>query len=362
MKSLLFILEASEFGGVEKSLIDLIEIIKDKENKITVLSIYKCLKLGQLLPKEINYQYIFEKQNILINRFFKVMSPKLLPYIFIKNNYDYVVAYQEGIPTKIVSGINTTKTKKYNWMHNDPTYNDNNIYYFFTKDRLLTHLLKFNKRISVSHYIQNQYNDYLSKNVDSIVIYNAIDEVNVRRLAESDNHYPFDNGLKICCIGRLSEEKNFIAVISTIKKIRDENYDVNLTIIGSGPEKSNLLKAIKTYNLEQSVKILNFVDNPYVYMKKCDVIVCSSKVESFGLVVAEAMVLNKFILSTKCGGPEELLKEYRKGILLESDFYLYDGIHQILLLKNMENNISEDIPRYPFSKAVVLKNCRNLFS
>ncbi|MEH7014765.1 glycosyltransferase, partial [Neobacillus niacini] len=299
MKSILFILEASEFGGVEKSLLDLIRVFKNGGKKITVLSIYKCEKLEQLLPKGINYKYIFNRQSIQVNRFFKLMSPKLLSSMFIKKKYDYIVAYQEGMPTKLVSGVRKRNTRIYCWHHNDPSYNDNNMYYFLTKDKLIRHLMKFDHCISVSQYIKNQYKNYLAEKVNSIVIYNLVDDTNVRKLSSSvsTNVYPFQTGLKFCCIGRLSVEKNFISVISVIKKIRDENYDVNLTIIGSGPEKSNLLKAIKSNNLEDSVKLIDFVHNQYIYMKECDVIVCGSKVESFGLVVAEAMILNKYIIS-----------------------------------------------------------------
>ncbi|WP_342432777.1 glycosyltransferase [Neobacillus sp. FSL H8-0543] len=364
MKSILFVLEASEFGGVEKSLIDLISILKNKETKITVLSIYQCNKLEQMLSKGIEYKHIFSRRNIQINRAFKILPPKVLSNVFIRGKYDFIVAYQEGMPTKLVSGIKGRNTKRYCWQHNDPLYNDNNLYYFLTKDKLLRCLMKFDQCISVSNYIKNHYKIYLAEKLDISVIYNLIDDVNVRRLSKavSTNNYPFEKGVKFCCIGRLSEEKNFISVISTIKKIKDKNFDVNLTIIGSGPEKSNLLKAIKTNNLEDRVKILDFVDNPYMYMDKCDVVVCSSKVESFGLVVAEAMILNKCIISTKCGGPEELLQGYTNGLLVNSVEDIDGGFYKMQSIKNTDKNNKHESITFPFSKANVSQNIVELFS
>jgi glycosyltransferase involved in cell wall biosynthesis len=364
MKKVLFVLDASEFGGVEKSLIDLINILKNKVTKITVLSIYKCKKLEQMLPEGTNYMFIFDRQNIYINRLFKLVPSRVLSHFFIKKKYDYIVSYQEGMPTKLVSGVKGRNIIRYCWQHNDPFYNDNNLYYFLTKDKLLKCLMEFDQCISVSKYIKKQYKNYLSEKLDSLVIYNLIDDEKIRKLSkdESANIYPFEQGVKICCIGRLSEEKNFISAISAIKKIRDENYNVNLTIIGSGPEKSNLLNAIKTNNLEDSVKILGFVDNPYRYIEKCDLVICSSKVESFSLVVAEAMILNKYIISTKCGGPEELLKDYPNGVIINSAEDIYGGFQKIISQKNTNKNAVEELNTYPFSKKNVSQNIVKLFS
>ncbi|RHW42798.1 glycosyltransferase [Neobacillus notoginsengisoli] len=362
MKRILFVLEAVEFGGVEKSLIDIIKVLINKDTDITVMSIYKCEKLKKQLPEGTKYQYLFDKGHIFINRFFKIFSSEILSFFFIRKKYDYIVSYQEGIPTKLVSGIRNMKIKKYCWQHNDPLYNDNNLYYFINKKKLIRYLMNFDKCISVSNYIKNQYRSYLYEKINSKVTYNLIDDKNVISLSKkgSPNTIPFKDGFKFCCIGRLSEEKMFFSVVSAVKKIRDENYDVNLTIIGSGPEKSKLVEEIRTNNLEKHVKILDFVENPYIYMKDSDAIVCSSKVESFGLVVAEAMVLNKRILSTRCGGPEELMKDYPYGVLVHSAEEIYSGFHKIMNIEMNENG--KDFGNYPFFKTNVKQDIIELFS
>ena len=62
--------------------------------------------------------------------------------------------------------------------------------------------------------------------------------------------------------------------------------------------------ATKIYNREKKlsrfVKIINFVENPYPFIKQSDLFVLTSKYEGLPNVLLEALTLKKFIISSSC--------------------------------------------------------------
>ena len=54
---------------------------------------------------------------------------------------------------------------------------------------------------------------------------------------------------------------------------------------------------IRQYNVEDKVILTGAVDNPYPYIKRANLLVCTSKSESFSYVIAEAKVLHTPVVS-----------------------------------------------------------------
>ena len=79
----------------------------------------------------------------------------------------------------------------------------------------------------------------------------------------------------------------------------------------------------------------------YPYLRTSDLYVCSSIYEGYSLTVAEALVLGKPVLSTKCTGPGDLLEGGNYGMLVDnSEDGLFNGIKNILdnieMLKDLQ--------------------------
>ena len=96
--------------------------------------------------------------------------------------------------------------------------------------------------------------------------------------------------------------------------------NIVLTIIGDGPEKDKL--KLLSYELKVNNRI-NFIG----YQKKIavadilrdhDALVLSSQVETFGVVLVEAMSVGLPVIATKCGGPESIILP-ETGMLVESN-------------------------------------------
>ena len=90
-------------------------------------------------------------------------------------------------------------------------------------------------------------------------------------------------------------------------------------MIGKGILKNNLKKYVKKNNLQNKVKILDPVNNPYNLLKQTDIFILSSKFEGLPNVLLEALVLNKFVISSNCPtGPKEILLNGKGGLLFKT--------------------------------------------
>ena len=124
----------------------------------------------------------------------------------------------------------------------------------------------------------------------------------------------------ICSVGRIDEEqKDFKTLIETYRMLLLEvKENINLVLIGNGPDMEFLKKYTQKIKLENKIFFLGKKDNPYIWMKNCEIFILSSKFEGFGLVLAEALLLNKKVISSNCKvGPLEILENGKYGELFE---------------------------------------------
>ena len=87
------------------------------------------------------------------------------------------------------------------------------------------------------------------------------------------------------------------------------------------------------------IKIINFVENPYPYLKQCNLFILSSIYEGLPNVLLEAATMKKFIISTNCPtGPREILDNGKGGLFFKIRDY-YDLSKKIIdFKKNKFNN------------------------
>jgi hypothetical protein len=76
-----------------------------------------------------------------------------------------------------------------------------------------------------------------------------------------------------------------------------------------------LKKIVEEENLTQSVRFLDFKENPYGILNQADIILTCSRNEAFGRTTLEAMLLKKPVIGTNSGGTPELIKEKYNGLL-----------------------------------------------
>jgi len=99
------------------------------------------------------------------------------------------------------------------------------------------------------------------------------------------------------------------------------NKNVSLLILGGGPEYGSLKKEIEKLNMKKQIALYGFARREDVLreLQNSNAFVLSSKYETFGVVLIEAMSCGLPIISTKCGGPESIITDESIGLLVESD-------------------------------------------
>jgi glycosyltransferase involved in cell wall biosynthesis len=134
---------------------------------------------------------------------------------------------------------------------------------------------------------------------------------------DNEDKYIFNKKV-FCAIGRLTHQKNFIQLLSYLKRYSDQtNDDFNLIILGEGEKRKELDDYIKNNEIK-NFYLLGFKDNPYKYLAKSDIYICSSLWEEPGHTLMEAGYLNVPILTSNCpNGPNEIIKNSFNGLKYE---------------------------------------------
>ena len=124
----------------------------------------------------------------------------------------------------------------------------------------------------------------------------------------------------ILSIGRLHPQKNFPLLIKVFKNIISirKFRNLKLYILGDGRDKFKLEKQINSLNLNKKVKLLGFIANPFIYMKRCKLFILSSIYEGHSNVLIHSQFLNNKILSSSAeGANKEVLSS--NGVVFDSD-------------------------------------------
>ncbi len=118
-------------------------------------------------------------------------------------------------------------------------------------------------------------------------------------------------------VGRLSIEKDHEKLIRAFASVRKSHPSAKLLVVGDGPLMTDLERLVADLRLAGSVFLTGYRGNPFPYLAKADCFVLSSNHEGQPMVLLEAMVLNKPILSTDIIGARGVL-EGRSGQLVEN--------------------------------------------
>jgi len=156
--------------------------------------------------------------------------------------------------------------------------------------------LKFKEVIAVSKKSAQKLEKYRTVHI----IYNGIQKPPITYLSEFN--YKNNRPLKALAIGRLDPVKGFDLLIEAWQGV-----DAQLEILGDGEDFEILSGLIEKYRLKSRVKLIGFVENVHSYIEACDFVVVSSRREGGPLVVAEALLMHKPIISTDVGMAEDFI-------------------------------------------------------
>jgi glycosyltransferase involved in cell wall biosynthesis len=321
MKKLFFLIPTLDGGGAEKVLVDLVNNLDKDKYEITV----KTLLSGGVHKKRLNlnltYLSVINLKNILLRKIIFyilcfVFPSKLTYKIIVKEKYDVEVSYLEGVTTKILAASND-KAMKIAFVHTDFSTNYSLSKVYKTYDDCLNSYKKFNRVVFVSEKSKLGFEQIIGQLSSSLVLKNVVDVNSIISLSNERITEVEKESFLFVSVGRLSNEKGYDRLLDAASRLNEENFSFDIWIIGEGNEREKLEKLISIKNLH-NVKLLGFKDNPYKYMKKADMFICSSRVEGYSTVVSEALILGIPVLTTDCAGMDEILESGQYGLVVEN--------------------------------------------
>ena len=327
MKNIAFYIPLLNMGGAEKVVIDILNqiVIDDLNHKFYLIVDNVNSKLINKLSKNITILHLDNKNTFgLIEKIYKLK--------FLLNHYQIDLIISHLTHTNLHVSLSKlifkdVKTKIVLTEHSILSDYMNSIQSLKQKvmSKLISYLYKkADKIISVSDAVKN--NLITSWNIPNnllIRIYNPINTIHITKLANEkidDNIVElYKNKKIIVSIGRLEVQKNHILLLKSVNILKNDFQEFILLIVGGGSMKKELIEYVNKNKLERYVQFLDYQVNPYKYLKLANTFVLPSSFEGFGIVLVEALYLNKNIVSTNILASREVLENEKYGILCEQN-------------------------------------------
>ena len=165
----------------------------------------------------------------------------------------------------------------------------------------------------------------------------VIKDINVLKKYKLNDSFFYENKILIA-IGRMTKQKNYSFLIKNFKKLTLKYDDIGLVIIGDGEEKNNLVMLIKKLDLTQKIKLINYENNIYKYLKESKFYVSTSLWEGSSLAMVDAAFIGIPILCSDCpSGRKEFIGKNERGFLYkqnDSEDFLHSFDKMYYLNKN----------------------------
>lgn len=123
--------------------------------------------------------------------------------------------------------------------------------------------------------------------------------------------------IKILSVGRMSAEKGQLGLIDALAQMAGQDVDVRLTLVGDGPLRQSIERAVAERGLSDRVRVLGALPERETLMEiaSCDAFVLPSLMEGLPVVLMEAMALGKPVVAPHIAGIPELVVHEITGLL-----------------------------------------------
>lgn len=347
MKKVLFLIRDLGHGGAEKVLVNLVNHMDRDKFDITVMTLFDEGVNKQFLAPHIKYKYCFKKSIPGNSHILKLFSALTLHKLLIKDKYDIEVSYLEGPSARVISGCPHSGTKLVSWIHIEQLSKKVAAMSFRSFNESYGCYSRFDKIICVSEAVKNDFLSFYDL-LDADVLYNTNESAKIYELSkETMNINLSADMVKIIGVGKVVKNKGFDRLARIHCRLRKEGYPIHMYILGIGAQKNEIEKYLESENEKDSFTFLGYQTNPYKYVSKADLFVCSSLSEGFSTAATEALIVGTPVCTVEVAGMKEMLGENNEyGIVTEnSEEALYEGIKSLLdnpdLLKHYKEKAIE---------------------
>lgn len=255
---------------------------------------------------------------------------KLIPIN--KTKYDIAISYMNGFPNYYVMDKVYAKSKIL-WIHNE--YQKLN--YSAEFDR--PYYEACNRIVTISEKCLESFTSVFPHLKNKIFVLENI-TINGDIIALGDEgtakEFEYFDELKLLSIGRLCEQKGFDMAIMAASILKNRGMNFIWLILGEGPDRERLQTQINENGLANYIKMIGIRENPYVYIKECDIFVQTSRFEGKSIVLDEAKVFCKPIVVTNYPTVGDSIRSGENGLVVEmNEKAIADGIEELSKNKTM---------------------------
>ena len=269
---------------------------------------------------------------------------QLLPSLDNLGEYDLAISFLT--PHNIV--LNKVKTKKkMAWIHTDYSTIHVNI------ERELPIWSRYDYIASISPDCTNSFvKAFPSLEGKIIEIENILSPAFVRsqsNLFEVCSEVQND-GIKFLSIGRYTHPKNFDNLPEIARQIVDAGYpNLHWYIIGFGGDEELIRQKIIEAGMRDHVILLGKKENPYPYIKACDIYVQPSRYEGKSVTVREAQILCKPVIVTDYPTAKSQIRDGVDGVIVPMDNAgCAKGIVEVMKNQKLLNSISNYLTTHDY--------------
>jgi len=365
-KNILFTIWSFSYGGgAEKQLANLVNSLDEKKYNIDIIEFLHtnkaCLNVNENI-KLLNPINNKEKESKIKRKIVNIMiyiCPYLVRKKYIKKEYDYEISFNYLIPSFLLS--NSKSNKKICWIHG-PIWDlkeKKNSYKRFLQRKFFK---RADKIVAIAEEtkksIENIYPEFKEK---IEIIYNGY---SFSKMDELCKEYSVErkSKLELLYCNRFDNNKNPLFLIEVAKLLSEKNIDFHINFLGNGELRYDMEMLIRKYNLNKYIDILGYKENPYPYLKSCDLICLTSKSEGFSTIMIEGMHFGKPFVSTTYAVANEV-REKGCGLLADEIFEYSKCIEKLYNDTNIIEKMSKNCINYSrnFTVDNQIKKIENIF-
>jgi glycosyltransferase involved in cell wall biosynthesis len=113
----------------------------------------------------------------------------------------------------------------------------------------------------------------------------------------------------VLAIGRLTTQKDPVSFLRIIKSVYDRQPDVRAIWVGSGEGEREFHDHVKAANMEHVVRLVPWQHDVRTYIAAADVLLSTSRFESFGYVTAEAFAMTRPVVASDVTGTQDIMSD-----------------------------------------------------
>ena len=367
-------------GGVERSLINMLNSFDYKKYKIDLMLYKNRGELINLLSEKVNLlpenrsysTFGMTIKDLISQKEFRLAFCRIIAKIISKSKFKKETGYYQDqivkkISSKYLDNIETEydiaisyiwphnivankvrAKKKIAWIHTDYSQ------IFINRELDLNEWNKFDNIIAISQKCMETFIEIYPDLKEKVsIIENITSPRFIKKMSEEkiEENIFNEEYFNLVSVGRLCYSKNFDNAVKVLKVLHNRGMkNIRWYVIGEGMEEYKIKKLIRENGLENSFILLGKKTNPYPYMKKANLYVQPSRYEGKAVTVVEAQILEKTVLISNYETAKSQVNNNIDGYIVEGSIKgLATGIQEIYSNRELIKNIVYNLQKINYS-------------